>query len=514
MYAEEYESIRDPKIAKHVMAFAAGTRQDIPEYLVTNPQQTTEFLFAHRVSGRLLRALDRLNRPDLGEVREHAASVHQLAVTKYRFLEEKLAKFVKVFCHDMDVLVFKNHYYYAPGELSIRRTGDLDIAVSKPNVLQERLNASGLERQRERLPLHEFVNIGYEGADIDVHRYYPSWEVAPYVTHALERNGKCTLSTHRAHERGLSVAELIAGGMAVDVEGARVHVPSRTAAALITIAASHRDYVTQAAWYLKNHPPQRLSDLCEIVDALDDPSFSADELISQTRRQGLQDALRWFAGNLEEVLGDSRLSKLYGDAFGDARSTAIGDDWMLHLVAGGFWLPFTRNAVRDLSVLVPTSEVTEALGVPVMTLADGETRVLSLADPAVQEQIGVVLAGHVHLDNHRLEISRNGQELSFAFNAGTEIHIEYRSYFELNGECLEWDNLYTEGVEYLCGSKAAYKAMVSSAYDPATRTMRVRYRLADDQVDDELHTLVAVSAPVMPWETERGYMAVMRLRLT
>ena len=327
----------------------------------------------------------------------------------------------------MDVVLFKCHCFFYTGEFDIRATGDLDIGVSKPSVLLERVNAANIPHLRNRLPLHEVANLDFEGAHIDLHRYYPAWEITPYITHLVKDGGGCTLSTHRAHETGLPVAELIANGKAVDVDGARFFVPSRTTAATITLAASHRDFVTQAAWYLKNHPPQRLSDLCEVRDALDDPGFSKAEFIELIKRQRLGDALRWFAGNMEGILGDARLKDIYREAFGDAESSAIGDDWMLHLVAGGFWLPFTRDALRDLTVLVPTSEVTDSLKVPAMTLADGEKKSFSLDDPAVQKQIGVVLVGHTLLDNHTLEIGRDGLVLSFAFKAGAEIHIEYRS---------------------------------------------------------------------------------------
>ena len=69
-------------------------------------------------------------------------------------------------------------------------------------------------------------------------------------------------------------------------------------------------------------------------------------------------------------------------------------------------------------------------------------------------------------------------------------------------------------MEYLCGSEAAYKSMVSSSYEPTSRIMRLQYQLAEDQRDEELNLVVAVSAPAMPWESERGYMAALRIRLT
>ncbi|MDR7033149.1 hypothetical protein [Mesorhizobium sp. BE184] len=514
MPAEEYVAIRDRETAAHLMAFTAGVRSDPPSCLLQDPRDSVDFLLAQRVVGRLITAIDKTGDPAFGEVRQIALETYDKWTGHFNFLLEKLAKFIKLYCYDMDVVLFKCHCFFYTNDFNIRATGDLDIAVSKPSVLLERVNADNIPHLRDRLPLHEVANLDFEGAHIDLHRYYPAWEITPYITHLVEDGGGCTLSTHRAHETGLPVAELIANGLAVDPHGARFFVPSRTTAATITLAASHRDFVTQAAWYLKNHPPQRLSDLCEVRDALDDPGFSKAEFIELIKRQGLRDALRWFAGNTEEILGDTRLSAIYREAFGDVESSAIGDDWMLHLVAGGFWLPFTRDAVRDLTILVPTHEVTDSLKVPAMTLADGERKVFALDDPAVQKEIGVVLVGHTLLDNHTLEISRDGLVLSLAFKAGVEIHIEYRSYFELNGECLEWDNLYTPEVEYLCGSEAAYKAMVSSSYEPGSRMMRLQYRLPEDQRDDELNMVVAVSAPAMPWESERGYMAALRIRLT
>ncbi len=496
------------------MAFAVGARDDAPDCLLQSPQECVDFLSVHRAVGRLISTLDKTGSPAFGDLRRIALDSHTKHAQYFKFLQKKLAKFIREYCYDMEVLLFKCHYYYSPDEFYIRPTGDLDIAVSKPSVLFERLTADNLAHFNVRLPPHEVLNVVFEEAHIDLHRYYPTWEVSPYVTHLLEDGGGCTLNTHRAHEVGLPVAELIAKGMAVEVDGTRFYVPSRTAAATITLAASHRDYVIQAAFFLKNHPPQRLSDLCEVRDALDDPGFSKAEFIDLIERQGLQDALRWFAGNTEEILGDTRLTAIYREAFGDVKSSAIGDDWMLRLVAGGFWLPFTRDALRDLTVLVPTSDVTDGLKVPVMMLADGERKSFNLDDPAVQKQIGIVLSGHVLLDNHTLEISRDGLVLSFAFKAGAEIHKEYRFYFEINGECSEWDNIYTPEMTYLCGSEAARQATVSSSYEPGSRMMRLQYRLAEDQCNEELNVLISVSAPAAPWESERGCLVALRLRLT
>lgn len=512
--AEEYATIRDRETVAHLMAFAVGARDDAPDYLLQSPQECVDFLSVHRAVGRLITTLDKTGGAVFGDLRRIALDSHAKHAQYFKFLQEKLAKFIKKYCHDMDVLLFKCHYYFSPAEFYIRPTGDLDIAVSKPSVLFERLTADNLARFNERLPPHEALNVVFEEAHIDLHRYYPTWEVSPYVTHLLEDGGACTLNRHRAHERGLPVAELIAKGMAVEVDGARFYVPSRTAAATITLAASHRDYVIQAAFFLKNHPPQRLSDLCEVLDALDDPGFSKVEFIELVRRQGLRDALRWQADNTEAILGDTRLKAIYREAFGDVESSAISDDWMLRSVAGGFWLPFTRDALRDLTVLVPTSEVTDSLKVPVMTLADGERKSFRLDDPAVQKQIGIVLSGHVLLDNHTLEISRDGLVLSLAFKAGAEIHKEYRFYFEINGECSEWDNLYTPDMTYLCGSEAARQATVSCSYESGSRTTRLQYQLAEDQCNDELNVLIAASAPAAPWESERGCLVALRLRLT
>lgn len=514
MAAEAYAVIRDRDVAAQLMAFAAGTRSDVPQYLVQHPQESVDFLEVHRVVGRLISVIDRRRDPSLDPVRRVAVESHGKHAVYFNFLQQKLAKFIKTYCHDMDVLLFKCHYYYSPGDLSIRPTGDIDIAVSRPTFLAERLAAAKLSNFHDRLPPHEVVNVVFEEAHIDLHRYYPAWEVSRYVTQVLDDGGACTLNSHRAHERGLSVAELIATGMEVNIDGSRFFVPSRTAAATITLAASHRDYLLHAAYFLKDHPPQRLSDLCEVRDALDDPSFSKSAFIELIRRQGLQDALLWMAGNTEAVLGDTRLLALHQEAFGDAGSSAIGADWMLRVAAGGFWLPFSRDAVRDLTILIPTSEVTDGLKVPEMALADGERKIFALGDPAVQKQIGIVLSGHILLDGHVLEISRQGLTLSLAYKAGAEIHKDYRAFFEINGETMEWDNLYSPDVEPISGSPAAYKGMLGSVYDRETRTMKLQFRLSEAQRDEELNVVFAASAPAVPWESERGSLLALRIRLT
>lgn len=511
--AEEYEVIPDAASAVSLLTFAAGINPSVPEYLTANPLQSIAFLSAHRVLGRLLVAIDRAGSPNLQVVRGLAENAHREHVAHFRLLQEKLAKFIHEFCYDMDVVIFKNHYYYAPSELAIRSTGDLDIAVSRPGILLDRLNSAGIPHRRQRLPLHEFVNVVFEGVDVDLHRYYPAWEVLPHNTHLVTDIRNYTANGHRAYERGLPIIELIANGTAVEADGVRFFVPSRTAAAAITLAASHRDFVTQAAWYLKDHPPQRLSDLCEVIDALNDATFSPGEFLALIRRQGLQDALLWFAQNARDVLGETRLLELHQSAFGEIKSTAIGRDWMLHLVAGGFWVPFRRNALRDVTMLIPTSEVTSSLGVPRMTLRDGEIRRFVLSEITSESEIGVMLSGHIQLDKQTIDLRRDGLTLTIAFNAGAEIHIEYRAYFELNGECLEWDNLYTPEVEYMCGSEAARNSMLSSQYDPTTRTLNLQYLLGEEQRNEDLHLLIAVSAPAMPWESERGYLAALCLRL-
>ena len=336
---------REEKLA--LLLFAAGRLPEVPECFSTAPAQATSFLRRHRVLGRALKRVQETGTKPDAQALTHAQRANEHVKDLFDKREQILARFVQSFCSGIDVVHMKGQsaYYRSGDPAHIRDSNDMDLCLSQPTVLRERLRQSpGLleHSTNSRLPAHEFLNISFEDLDFDLHKYIPVWRrTAPDLVAAPSPACHIPYSTSEAR---ITIDDVMLAPQTITVGGQTMASPSVTLAAVISLVSVHRDFIMHCASHTRSRSPLRMSDVLELRDMLDHPAFNASAFAEAVRFYEVYDQLGWFGRLHETFLGDLRLLTTWRALTGEtARPETVH-----RIVAHGFWMPFDQDPERDL----------------------------------------------------------------------------------------------------------------------------------------------------------------------
>lgn len=498
---------RQDKLA--LLLFAAGQRPEVPVCFSSSPAQATSLLRRHRVLGRALKRIEETGSTPEADAQAQAQAANEHVRELFHKREQTLARFVASFCSGIDVVHMKGQsaYYRSGDPAHIRDSNDMDLCLSQPTVLRERLRqVPGLfeHSTNGRLPAHEFLNITFEDLDFDLHKYIPVWRrTSPNLVAAPSRACDIPFATSEAR---ITIDDVLLAPHLITVGGQSLVSPNVTLAAVISLVSVHRDFIMHCASHTRARSPLRMSDVLELRDMLDHPQFDAGAFAEAVRFHQVFDQLGWFGRLHETFLGDLRLLTMWREFTGNSERP----ETVHRLVAHGFWMNFDQDPERDLVARPVTADLTvHNQPIPVM-LADGATAALEADDPANGGN-GVWSVGGMALDGRDLRVSRTDRRIDISFYVGADITDACSVYFECDGEMLQWDNTQNSSeMARFASTPLARASLVSFGYSDGR--FEVSYRPPGDE--DFVEIVVAVGIPQLPWSVYAGWIAALRIEFT
>lgn len=477
---------------EHQFNFELLERGDFPDYLET-----------HRVLGRLLNLLGDAFDPHYSGVIEDLRARQAATVEKFQLKQQKIEQFIQQFAQDLSTIAvkFQLGYDLSKQTSAIRFSSDVDLVVQEHTVLLRRLESAGISVPHARQPSHEFANAIFEGLKIDLHRYFPCWEVnsSPTVYHA--NAGNIREESDQIYEHCLSYLDLDPSARFFD----GIKVPSVVDCAVISIAAAYRDYLYHGRVLLYQKPSLLMSNILEITDAFNNREFNWDRFLTALRSARSLAAASWVGWILKDLLDDDRLSNLLSqydlpELHGRVR----------RCVGGGFLVPFSEIPSNLISRRLGTDEL---LGVLCRSdLVTTQTLEIDLSCSSPDGSYHQSVIGSTSLAGHRIRIETSADSIVFELPIGAEISDKCRIYFECNDEMLEWHrDTKTGDYNNLTRASATLRERLRSFR--TSNNGNVVITLDRRGWPARLPIVVTVGDPLLPSNAVRGWLCAFALRL-
>lgn len=178
-----------------------------------------------------------------------------------------------------------------------RPSRDIDLIANDPVKLTKVLERNGYQVSHPSI-CHEESGLGYPGkADIDVHRYFPSWSYMHRVEHPAPSGW---LGRTRIISEHLTYEDIVQSAIPhpASMSGLGL-IPGPAVTALILCTHVFKDYVE--APIFAEIGQVRLAEVCEFLELFGSPGFDADEfyrLAEKVKARDSLDFMRRVAGDL------------------------------------------------------------------------------------------------------------------------------------------------------------------------------------------------------------------------
>lgn len=498
-------SLAQPRLSQRdvedLLRFVAGGTETVPTAACFSADETVALLSQHRCVGRAVLRFRALAGVIASNLIARLEDAQKHIVDNYRARERVLATFLKEFCFDMKVgLVKGQSSYYRTGSVaSIRRTADFDLLVSAPTTLHRRLKEAGIAKY-SRPALHEFANAEYEGEQFDLHLYVPILRRLKFGTPV--RESAALTSDDTAVFGRIMLEDVVRHGRPVSINDTEVVVAGSAAGALISLVAAYRDFAIHNSENMRGRPPCRLSDVCEVLEAIASDDFDERLFLELCQAHQIEEQLEWFGSLAQAVAGDTKLL-----AYAYALSGHPAASHTMRLVGTSFWLPFPKIPLRDFVRIPDTEDVTVVNPPCDMTLDDGARVEVDLS---AAPSGSVKTLGGVRTDGKSLVFERSGPCIYLTFSVGIEISDFCRVYIECNGKKLRWENIGSVNEMRLYSSTGGARETLRH-FEYSQGVVRLAYDV--DPMRDVTTMLVSASVPQIPYSAYAGWMILTRLLL-
>lgn len=494
MYRDEFDvgKLLSDSAALNVLRFAASIDINIRSSVLEEPAKTAEFARRHRIVGRLLGRFRGTDIPGSAALHEALTELHAEIQSNFDDQMAALGRFVAKFCAGMGVVLLKNQagYFLTGDATTLRGSGDLDICVTAPNTLCERLGSVvTVTRADARLPPHEFANVVFDEVVFDCHNYMPMWSPTSGIGAPDDFVGM--------QEDALTARDIMPTARTLENLAPGVFIPSTALSAVISIAAAYIDFVIHCAAHVRRLPGVRASDLLEVAALVRADAFNHREFEAAIERFQLHEALDWFASCLSEVFEDRILHK-----FG-ARAPAQS---VRRLVAASCLFPFPHDPVRDLTRRPTSSDI--ILGCAPISYDLATATVLSI--PIGQQSGAVIASRKTSVDALSLEFQWSDETVAIRLPLSSSVNSTARIYLEIDGEMLMWDNVgQLDTFSIFAATRPARRAFIDLEADKHFAT--IRYRRQPDQGGSH-RFVVGASVPELPWSAYAGWLTAFEVR--
>lgn len=478
-----------------LVKFAIGASDKLPGLASEDPELAYRVIAKHRIIGRALAKVSDL--PDCSSLQVRLTKRSSEIFERHHAAENAFASFIDTFCKGLDVALLKGqtHHYLTGHDQTLRYASDVDLCVSNSTVLRNRVLSAGAARNavNARFPAHEYASAEHDGFHFDLHKFLPSWR-RDIVDRPWTSQPDLVVADRTIEDRIL-IENIIATGRPITRGGSTFWIASPALATFITIAASYRDFIMHAASHLEDRPAIRISDLCEVRDAMDLADFDWEEFDFILRRFSNPDQMAWFGQLLEFWTGDRRV-------LDQTDASAAGSTSFKRIVAGAFWCAFPANPVRDAMRTIETTQLLRHNPSVALTLADGQ----EVATP-MNTAGGFRTVGAAELDGRPIVFKRDAGQLEVELEIGAEVTDLTTIYFEINGEMAQWDNVVSkEQFELFAHTDAAVERNVWCKVNGHAVRLGI-----DLDASPVLDVALSVSLPQMPWSGYAGWLGLFRI---
>lgn len=287
------------------LKWGAGSRIPLNPFDSIDSDEVLRLVAAHRVTGRMLRRLQRVPKPWSDD-----NLIGELARMQEAD-EEKVKHQIKTFKQLSDSYSSPDHvlislkgftsYLLLDDHATMRPSGDIDIVCSNKERFFEVLDEQGYSRyDADAVSLHLFSPKSYRGdVVIDAYDFVPVWEYT-HDTEQTQRIIRCDALVHHQTSgpkfNQIGFHDLIENSIQyVSKETGILIVPNHTMMTFLLCTHAFRDFFQS----LPNpaYPMPKLGTLADIYDLAKHPKFMPEVFVTLVRRFGGEDCVL-FAGNL------------------------------------------------------------------------------------------------------------------------------------------------------------------------------------------------------------------------
>lgn len=509
-YIEVVESLGEDFCAQ-LLQGVRGSLRPFREVDSQSLHDVLRFLRYHRVIGRVASRLDQdLENSEFGRA---VKSLYEAIVERYNRQMHTLSKFIETFCFDMDVVLLKSSYIHAVyrDPWLVEPNGDLDIVVSRPNRLVDRLRKADLQKKSLSWPdpCHEMEVVIFNKTRIELHRYLPIWAPIGNATHGVDLQEQSVSA--KTQTEGLDYRILRDRAVYSQFNGTKFFYSSPIIHLLTVISSRYRDSCLYGHANISK-PPIRLVEMLDVSAILDRSEGWEKVLSDLVRKFNCYEALRWFGLTMLTWLEDDRLIR-----FVNSISPSKLQGTIPKLLAGGSWIDLPFQPTREALAHPETKDVLHALGVRYKTLAlsSGAASQIINMENLHGENGRALSIGHSALTDLELHFRLEGNVLEIKMPIGGDIspHQEYRAYVEINSSFVEFFGHRTLNYLQLRKHYHSWDRGIGNAfyqeegYFVASLDLKPFFRRGESTAD----MVLSIAVPQFPRDSDRGWICALSL---